>query len=434
MTIQLALFDYTALDTETRIVVQQRTTEIKALMKRAASDIIEIGQKLIEVKERLGHGDWEPWLKTEFDWSYPTAARFMQVGRAFNQSYQIDNFAPSALYLLAAPSTPESARLEALERAEQGEPITHSTAKAIVSDHLPHQCPYCNRRHNGTEISGVKQCPHCGMSHSYNGSKTAQFAPVPGYVAPVIPITPLPSPSPEPVPVFRPTIAPDPSPLPFVPDYTDFYGDDASDDSDVETPVATSATTVYAPAVLLPSLASHQLINASTSNEWYTPAHFIEAARVVMGGIDLDPATCEFANRIVQASSWYGLDHPDMGCRDGLAHPWQGRVWLNPPYGKDDGESNQAIWSRRLIDAYTTGQIEQAVLLVNAVPGNAWFVPLKRYPICFPDSRIRFYNEQVEAGQPTHSNALVYFGPHRDRFAEIFSRFGAVMAIREVWQ
>lgn len=51
---QLALFDYDALDTETRIVVQQRTTEIKALMKRAASDIIEIGQKLIEVKRFVG--------------------------------------------------------------------------------------------------------------------------------------------------------------------------------------------------------------------------------------------------------------------------------------------------------------------------------------------------------------------------------------------
>ena len=48
MTIIVQADFYAALDTETRIIVQQRTSEIKALMKRAATDIIEIGQKLIE--------------------------------------------------------------------------------------------------------------------------------------------------------------------------------------------------------------------------------------------------------------------------------------------------------------------------------------------------------------------------------------------------
>lgn len=46
-------FDYSGLDAEARIVVQQRTGEIKSLMRRTASDIVEVGQKLIEVKERL---------------------------------------------------------------------------------------------------------------------------------------------------------------------------------------------------------------------------------------------------------------------------------------------------------------------------------------------------------------------------------------------
>ncbi len=43
------IFDYAALKPETRIVVQQRRSEIKSLMRHTASDIFDIGQKLTEV-------------------------------------------------------------------------------------------------------------------------------------------------------------------------------------------------------------------------------------------------------------------------------------------------------------------------------------------------------------------------------------------------
>ena len=62
-------FDYASLNPETRIVIQQRTNEIKTLIQRAAQDIFEIGQKLVEVKAKLGHGHFRSWLKAEFEWS-----------------------------------------------------------------------------------------------------------------------------------------------------------------------------------------------------------------------------------------------------------------------------------------------------------------------------------------------------------------------------
>lgn len=126
-------FDYATLDAETRSVVQQQTSGIKTLMRRTAQDIINIGQKLIEVKEQLGHGQFRTWLKAEFDWSVRTAARFMQVATKFkNAKLAHLDIAASALYLLAEPSTPNEAQKEALELAEQGENITYAKAKDIV--------------------------------------------------------------------------------------------------------------------------------------------------------------------------------------------------------------------------------------------------------------------------------------------------------------
>ena len=42
-------FDYDLLDSETRIVVKQKTGEIRERTKRAADDIVAIGERLIEV-------------------------------------------------------------------------------------------------------------------------------------------------------------------------------------------------------------------------------------------------------------------------------------------------------------------------------------------------------------------------------------------------
>ena len=137
-------FDYSSLDSETSRFVQQQTGEIRALMKRTAQDIIEVGQKLIEVKKRLRHGRFGDWLRAEFEWSEPTAQRFMRVAQQFKSVTVMDlAIAPSALYVLAAPSTPETVRTEALLRASAGETITQKLAKEIKKKHTqpPIQLP-----------------------------------------------------------------------------------------------------------------------------------------------------------------------------------------------------------------------------------------------------------------------------------------------------
>lgn len=132
--LQEQLFDYQSLDAESRIIIQQRTGEIKTLAKRVATDIVDIGGKLVEVKDRLGgNGKFTSWLQSELGWSERTAYNFIGVYEKFGTAnFAIENVAPSALYLLVAPGTPEPARQAAMEMANQGERVTHKTAKAIV--------------------------------------------------------------------------------------------------------------------------------------------------------------------------------------------------------------------------------------------------------------------------------------------------------------
>ncbi len=129
-------FDYSSLDTETRNVVQQKTFELRGLIRRSAQYIIEIGQTLIEIRGQLGYGSFRKWLKAEFSWSVSAATKFIQVAEQFScVNFTQVEIAASALYLLARPSTPEEARQEALERANQGEIITHALAKQIRFHH-----------------------------------------------------------------------------------------------------------------------------------------------------------------------------------------------------------------------------------------------------------------------------------------------------------
>ena len=159
----------------------------------------------------------------------------------------------------------------------------------------------------------------------------------------------------------------------------------------------------------------------SESNEWYTPSEYVEAARRVMGSIDLDPASCPQANETVNASTFYTKED------DGFTQTWSGKVWCNPPYGKEDGESNQGRWTRRLIDAYESGEIEEAVFLVNAVTDRSWFEPFWNYAICFVSRRIKFYSPDKRSANPTHGSVIVYLGDDIEAFIDHFQEFGRVV-------
>lgn len=170
-----------------------------------------------------------------------------------------------------------------------------------------------------------------------------------------------------------------------------------------------------------------QVLLSHKEIEWYTPPEYIEAARQVMGAIGLDPATDPIPQEWIRATIFYTtLD-------DGLIQPWQGRVWLNPPYSTTSGQSNQEIWALKLIKEYQAGQVTEAILLVKASLGYNWFDRLfDAYPVCFKRGLISFINSDRESGPAKLGSAFFYLGPNLARFASVFSQFGRVIAPESV--
>jgi hypothetical protein len=153
-----------------------------------------------------------------------------------------------------------------------------------------------------------------------------------------------------------------------------------------------------------------------SSVEHYSPPEIIEAARRVFGGtIDLDPASCAEANRIVQATTYYTKED------DGLSKPWFGHAWMNQPY---DGTSR---WNDKLARDFAAGRVRAAVSLLNSFTFSSGSHRLVRdYLVCLPEQRLRFWGPGVGRSQPCPS-ALVYFGNDGAAFAREFEQFGAVL-------
>lgn len=178
--------------------------------------------------------------------------------------------------------------------------------------------------------------------------------------------------------------------------------------------------------------------------DWVTPPEFLDVVKDFTGGrIGLDPCA--------------GMqEHADWNFRypreDGLAFDWApycsgGLVYVNPPYGgkkhivdPHDGTKKFAInaWMAKCNREHHGSGVE-ILGLVAASTGAKWFQREilgesgdKFAPAasagCFWRGRLPF----VHPGSGKKLNAapfwsfVPYWGPHTDRFEEVFGRFGVV--------
>lgn len=160
----------------------------------------------------------------------------------------------------------------------------------------------------------------------------------------------------------------------------------------------------------------------SGENEWYTPTKYIEAARRVLGSIDLDPASSDVANVSVRASHYYTAED------DGLTKEWNGATWMNPPYSQPLISQFCIKWMKE----YDAGNITSGIVLVNNATETGWFQTLlsRSSSVCLPKGRVKFIDAAGNpSGAPLQGQAVLYFGENCDTFAREFSGFGKVLYV-----
>jgi hypothetical protein len=169
--------------------------------------------------------------------------------------------------------------------------------------------------------------------------------------------------------------------------------------------------------------------HSSASNEWYTPSRYVEAAHSVLGWIEFDPFSCEYANthhvRAIHYLEEGGFD---------ISNWTGGNLWINPPGGKDRNRSRAQIAWECLMAYRALGNLNHAIFLGFAIshlsitqkPGQ---LSMCNFPVIIPDQRIQFFNEGGSVS-PTHANAIAYIpGKINEtlKFLKVFSEFGAAM-------
>jgi phage N-6-adenine-methyltransferase len=161
-------------------------------------------------------------------------------------------------------------------------------------------------------------------------------------------------------------------------------------------------------------------------NEWYTPEEFLDAARIVLGGFDLDPASSVAAQDSVEAEQYFTVND------DGLQQEWHGRVWLNPPYAQPHIEN----FVSKLVSEYCAGRTTAAILLTHNYTDTAWFHEALGCAdaICFTRGRVRFLRATGEIASPTQGQVFFYFGDDIERFAQVFVEVGFVLPVPECFQ
>jgi phage N-6-adenine-methyltransferase len=158
------------------------------------------------------------------------------------------------------------------------------------------------------------------------------------------------------------------------------------------------------------------------NNEWYTPAYVLDAVRLALGPIDLDPASTPLANEMVRATVFYTAE------QDGLTQPWWGSVFLNPPYGR----GLLRPFANAVCEKYDAQEITRACVLTNGATETVWFHRLlaSADAMCLLKGRVKYRRPTgARSHQPTQGQVVFYLGEDVPRFKRSFENLGCVVEL-----
>lgn len=158
------------------------------------------------------------------------------------------------------------------------------------------------------------------------------------------------------------------------------------------------------------------LINADSGEKtWLTPKHIIDA----LGHFDTDPCCPD-------NMPWRTADTMLTKADDGTTTPWHGRVWLNPPYGRD------AYPFLQRMTMHNGGGIALIFVRTDTKQWHEWVFPFA-HSVLFLQGRLRFCHADGTLGQscPTPS-ALVSYSEYDTEMLAKSGIKGTIIRLKEV--
>jgi len=152
--------------------------------------------------------------------------------------------------------------------------------------------------------------------------------------------------------------------------------------------------------------------HSAGSERWRSPSAIVERARVVLGTIDLDPASEAEANETVRATRFITKE------QNGLETDWGFEpvsVFLNPPGGNRKAGIKSLVipfWKRLLLQR-RVGLLNHAIFVGFSIEVMQMSQQVQLcvldFPFCVPARRIQFdAPPDIKKSTPTHANVLVY--------------------------
>lgn len=134
-------FDYGLFDEATASEAQALAERVRSFERRMTSEAFQLGDALMRMKERLGHGQFTLWLQAEFgEKIVRTAQRWMLMAETFGtKNYKLSYLPPTTLAAVAAPAVLAEVRKEIVAEIEAGalipskailDRVKHATAEA----------------------------------------------------------------------------------------------------------------------------------------------------------------------------------------------------------------------------------------------------------------------------------------------------------------